>query len=168
MFLTEDDYKLASERGIPREVVDDRFYELGWSVSKAINRPVSEGTREKEMKPHQNRFGRDELGRFKGVHVWKEHEEHIKEAASNGVSKKTYQQRVKQGWSVEKAKTTVIRQSHKTDEYIKHREIAKTHNISPSTFLRRVKAGWDIEVAATKPSKSRRWKNAKKEVPAKA
>lgn len=69
-------------------------------------------------------------------------------AKRNGISHKTFHQRIKRGWDVERAQTEPPREWNKNSWL----SLAENNGISKSTYLQRVyNLGWDKETAATKP-----------------
>ncbi|HEK9103293.1 TPA: hypothetical protein SUB30_004766 [Bacillus pseudomycoides] len=143
-----EDYETAEKNGIPRRNVNQRVQVLGWSVEKAITKPLYKGSRTK-------------------------YEGYVERAEQNGVTYKTFIARVNQlKWSLEEAANTpVLSVEERINRRLKEKQkitneqfaIAKSNGILKSTLRTRVFTyKWDIERAITTPPDIRH--RAKKEV----
>lgn len=132
-----EDYETAKKNGIPRRNVNQRVQILGWSVEKAIAKPLYKGSRTK----------------YKG---------YVERAEQNGIPYKTFIARVNQlKWPLEEAANTpVLSVAERTNRIVKKIQkisdeqfaIAKAHGVSKSTLRTRVfTLKWDIERATTTP-----------------
>lgn len=81
MYLTPDDYEIASLNGISKRTAYDRFYYRNWSRERAITDPVRKTKTVAD--PHLRNM-----------------------AVSNGIKRKTYDNRIRTGWEPELAATT--------------------------------------------------------------
>ena len=86
--ITEQEYKEAEARGIGRGTVKNRYWSLGWSKYNALNKPL-------ERK-------RNTLT-----------DEEKRTLEENGISKKTYHQRLRVGWTKERAMTEPINEQYR-------------------------------------------------------
>lgn len=93
----------------------------------------------------------------------------IDKAESIGVSKRLLYQRVRdQGWSIENAVNTPVRNQRPRGTYNKFSAIAKENNIPYKTMLERInELGWEPIRAATQPIESSEQKSARMKVQAK-
>lgn len=78
-YLTPDHYKIAEEKGIKPKLLYLRVHERGWTIEKAINTPP----RAKKKDP--------EYSKWADI------------AEKNGISRNTFFQRVRAGWTYETA-----------------------------------------------------------------
>ena len=78
-YITPEDFKIAEENGISKEVVITRVRKLGWDVDKAITKPVRA----------KRKFTKEE----------------IKTMEENGVDRNTVACRLKWGWTLEESLT---------------------------------------------------------------
>ncbi|KXI66165.1 hypothetical protein ACS47_13315 [Bacillus cereus] len=78
--------------------------------------------------------------------------EEIKQAVSIGVSEKLLDQRLRHGWTMERAITSPVGTSYEGKEKnVKMLKLARSNGISDSTYYRRRKEGMTPYEAATKP-----------------
>ena len=130
-FISEEDYKIAESNGISRNVVYQRVNSYCWSIKRAITEPI------KKLKKH--------------------YPDILDKALSIGVSREAYYNRLKIGWSIEKASSTPImskeeiyeNNSKKNTKYPEYKDLAEKNGVPYSTFKRRVRTGWDIKDAYT-------------------
>lgn len=130
-FISEEDYKIAESNGISRNVVYQRVNSYCWSVKRAITEPI------RKLKKHDEKI--------------------INKALENGISRRAYYNRLKNGWSVEKASSTPImskeeiykNNAKKSTKYPEYKSLAEENGVPYSTFIRRVRTGWDIKDAYT-------------------
>lgn len=132
-YIEPHHYETAEKNGISKKYVDNRFYEKGWTLERAITQPLRE----------------------RSTHGWDKWKDVAK------VSKKAYMQRVRLGWEHEKAALTptLSRKEVATLSATKHSlftpeqvELMKENNIPRMTAYMRVKKlGWTKEKAVTEP-----------------
>ncbi|MGM9926619.1 MAG: hypothetical protein ACI35P_01600 [Bacillus sp. (in: firmicutes)] len=138
VYIRDEDYATAAEKGISKSTVYNRVYVLGWDVKKAITKPVPKRD-EKRLK-------------YRAV------------ADAHGISRWLYYDRLREGWGYEEAATTpkcttieekirAFRQKSKravlTEEQV---EIYKKNGIPYGTVIRRIRFyGWDADRAVTEP-----------------
>jgi len=132
MFLEERHYKQAEKNGISRELADERFYDMGWSIQTAITLSSKAGT-DKSFKEYRDRK------RAEGVR--------------NGIPASTFNTRVHKGWSEERAATAPVRKMD--PERKKWQDIAEKNGIDKQLFRVRLQLGWGMEKAATLPKQRR-------------
>ncbi|AMR06403.1 hypothetical protein [Bacillus thuringiensis] len=78
--------------------------------------------------------------------------EEVEQAASIGISEKLLDQRLRQGWTMERAITSPVGTSYEGKEKnVKMLKLARSNGISDSTFYRRRREGMTPYDAATKP-----------------
>jgi hypothetical protein len=136
--LTADDYLIAKENGISRNLAYRRFYQNGWNKQRAITQPVKKG-----------------LGSFKEL------------CEQNGISMGTFYCRIQRGLSPEIAATLPVGQKGKrlipigikiTDEIIQQ---AAKNGISENTLKQRVyNYRWPVEKAVNTPVDSSKRRKA--------
>lgn len=136
-YITPDDYARAKANGLSKYLVQQRVYEYGWEVERAVTTPKK---------------------------VRKNHGDWTKKAVENGISSSTFYKRVSQGWSYEDAVSkplVPIQESHAKAAATQRTYpeayglIADAHGINRQTFRNRIKLGWSLYRAATEPAMSR-------------
>lgn len=143
-YFTEEDYEVAAANGISREQAYNRRY-LGWSKQDAITKPLVPKRR---------------------ALYWK-YEELCKK---HGISRKTFDARVKKGMKPELAATkNIIIGGHENPKLTKEQvAVGVANGISKSTIHNRVyNCHWDPQLAVTLPlgTKLREYnKNARRTV----
>jgi hypothetical protein len=123
--LTEEDFKIAEQNGLSRQLVKDRFNKRLWSKQRAITKP-KQGT-------HNSAWSK-----------WKD---------LSKVDRRAFERRLSKGWDPMKAATTPPTKG-KENGIVKqaHIEIAKSNGISRATLMSRVHVyKWDLEEAMTVP-----------------
>lgn len=134
-YITPDEYDIAEENGIRKELLEVRIRTLGWSKQRALNeKPIV-----------FNRLSKE----------W------INIAKSNGICYSTFKYRVNWlKWNVEIAATKQLqnrrnqaKMAHECSrKYPKHlKELAIKNGIKERTFYNRLKSGWSLKEAATIP-----------------
>ncbi|MCU5519844.1 hypothetical protein OCA41_05910 [Bacillus cereus] len=131
---SENQYKLAEQRGISRKNVYQRVMTYGWDIEDAIAKPLG---------------GRG-AGRHKGM---------AKVAEENGISNRVFYYRRNRGVPLYDAVTMPVRKIDRKSENF--RTLAKENGISLATYTRRVKKGMDPYEAATQ--QPRKYVRQKKE-----
>ncbi|GAA3723023.1 hypothetical protein GCM10022378_11370 [Salinicoccus jeotgali] len=76
--------------------------------------------------------------------------EDVAEAERNGINYETFTRRVRNGWTVEEAKTRPL-SGRRSMEKVRYAQMAAENGVSDNTFGARLKAGWTLEKAATTP-----------------
>lgn len=147
---TWEEYEIAEKNGISKGNVDQRI-NLGWTIEKAITKPIRVTFRQK-------------------------YAEFIKLAESNGIAFLTFRARVeKHNWTPEDAATKsimTVRDMEKKSNDKKRiipKEIyakARENGINPSTLKTRVfMLKWDMDLAATlQANKGRKTNKNKKQI----
>ena len=126
--LTDEQLKIASENNIPYERVHARIVKLGWSVDKAITKPVAKYQKHEKMK------------------------EWIATAKKNGISEKTFRSRLREGYSPKRAMTEPLKKKRIVlTDYEK--ELLSKNNISKHLFMQRLKNGWSRKQALKEPAR---------------
>lgn len=139
-YVTPEEYEIADERGISRELLDRRIRNLGWDKEAAMTKPS-----------RYNATG------------WK----NVKEIAlKNGISRATYAARIKRKWRVIDAitkppidKYEALKLAEKANSKLQNKtltdyqtKIAASNGISYSTARDRIKClKWSVEDAITTP-----------------
>lgn len=122
--LTKEDYLIAESNGISRRCAYQRVKDYFWDKKLAITLPMG-------SRPYRKHCF---------VHV----------ARENGIKDCTFRDRLKNGWSPEKAATTPVLK--KRYSYKKWEEECKKNGITKNAFNLRVnQLGWTEEKAATTP-----------------
>lgn len=124
-YITPEEYKIAAQNGIHRKTLEDRIRKLGWNKERAINTPTQKRTDYSEWYPIARENGIPEVTFRSRVNKYKWSEE---KAATepiiavqirnrkysdevyrvleiNGISERTFYNRISQGWSIERAMT---------------------------------------------------------------
>lgn len=139
-YLTDEDYRTAEMNGIKQSTAYMRVYTYNWTIEKSITKkpPGKEPERQK----------------------WR------KVAISNGIDTRLFNERVTDGWSLEKAATTQaltkeesIQKANDTKPSVFTREqilLASANGIKYGTALARYNRGWSTDDAVTAPTGSRR------------
>lgn len=136
MYLTEEDFEIALANGIPRDLAYGRFYYKYWEKQKAITLPPQ--TVDKERKK------------------WREL------ALSNGIARETFNDRLRNGWTYEKAATEPPMSAKEALKLARSRQpkilteeqrrTADANGIPYQTLRRRIRTyGWPISRAITEP-----------------
>lgn len=128
---------------ISRQVMHARL-KLGWSLEKALTTPLIKN-------PKNSKGVYDHMG---------QHFQSISEMCKHwGMTRSTYNARMKQGWSKKEALTlpkkqiNITKQScidHKGIKYESLNAMCKAYNISHYKYSSRIDAGWSVEDALTK------------------
>lgn len=135
MYLTREDYEIASQNGISEETCAQRFYSYGWDKLTAIAKPV----------------------RKRVSDTWLQYKDLC---AQHGISNDIFYGRIRIGWEPHTAATTpVLTKGQKREFVAKNRRaklspyvnVAEANGISRQTWYARVKLGWSEEEAATLP-----------------
>lgn len=140
IYITPDEYTLAASHGVSAAMLDRRVRQQDWPKQKAMTTPP---------RPRKPR------GYFT---------EWLKIAKGNGISRDSFHNRVRKGWSLEDAATKPLptdeeiraQALHATDyvrvfpeEYLR---LAEQNGIPYHTFrMRVIKSKWSYERAATEP-----------------
>ena len=128
-YITPEDFKIAEENGISKEVVITRVRKLGWDVDKAITKPVRA----------KRKFTKEE----------------IKTMEENGVDRNTVACRLKWGWTLEESLT---RPKKRGRQYVYPEWVYKEadkNGISYSALGNRIRRGMSLEEACTKKTITR-------------
>lgn len=121
--FTPEDYERAAANGISRDALANRVYSQGWDKERAITQPLNQKSQR--------------------TMIW----EKLKDRAV--VNRATYNKRVHNGMSPEKAALTPIERPNYTAEDV---EKAESNGISYNTFKNRINTyKWPVEVATTAP-----------------
>lgn len=137
-YITDEDYRRAEQNGIRKETLASRILTLGWDKETAITKPP------RKIKDYGG---------------------YTKIAKENGISNQAFLDRLKRGWSKEKAATTPIMDENqcikamadKISKYPKEIiELAEKNGICYRTFISRVHKGMSYKEAATKPVMTRK------------
>ena len=133
-YISPNEFNEAEKHGVSRQRLITRVRAQGWSKDKAIYTPP--------------RVGKDRK-------YW------VAIALENGISKKTFYQRVnKNKWCPKRAATTpIIKDNHEKGSMRREgkkyaKEILNScaeNGISRETFYSRIKRGWAVDVACTRP-----------------
>lgn len=125
LYLDEGDYAIAEKNGINRKNASQRFYQYGWTVEDAINKPKGNSGILKKLQ---------------------------EKAASNGVelSMGAVAARRSKGWTNEEV-VTVPKGGHKRvdNDYYYYINLAASNGIKRNTYVGRRNRGWTKERAAT-------------------
>lgn len=132
-YIEPHHYEIAESNGISKKHVNNRFYEKGWTLERAITQPLKK----------------------RSDHDWDKWKEVSK------VSKVIYMQRVRKGWDHKKAALTptlsrseVVALSNNPRKIFTEEQerLMKSNGINRSTAYMRVKKlGWPIEKAVITP-----------------
>ena len=94
------------------------------------------------------------------IKMWKEYKGI---AENNGISRGTFNERVRKGMQPKQAATQPLRGKKHSKEYYKWRDVAKKNGINKGTYNSRIKLqGMDYEKAATTPLQHNYGKKSKK------
>ncbi|MDZ4454610.1 nucleoside permease [Bacillus cereus] len=125
--FTKEEREIAESNGISYGTAYARIFVMGMSVEEAITAP---------LRPHR--------GRSRKHGQWKEI------ALENGVSERTFYNRLRLGWTYKNAATKPARRKGEIEK--KWLNIAKSNGIGYQTFASRIRTRkWDMERAATTP-----------------
>lgn len=125
--FTKEEREVAESNGISYGTAYARIFVMGMSVEEAITAPL-----------------RTHRGRSCKHGQWKEI------ALENGISERTFYNRLRLGWAYENAATKPARQKGEIEK--KWLNIAKNNGIGYQTFASRIRTRkWDMERAATTP-----------------
>lgn len=122
-YITPEDYRIAEENGISKDVVTSRVRKLGWDIDRAIAKPVRS----------KRKFT----------------EEQIKIMEENGIDRNTVTCRLQWGWTLGEAMT---KPKKKGRQYVYPEWVykeAEKHGINYSTLNNRIKRGMGLERACT-------------------
>lgn len=138
-YLTDENYITGATIGISKQTLYKRVYEMGWSVEKAITKPI-------------NKFN----------DIWERNRE---TAEKNGVSKKLFYNRIYAGVSETEATGPKKDPNEKRTAQAKlkkqHLETASKNGINANTVMKRVyDYHWPVEKAVTEPVDVRMRKKA--------
>lgn len=136
-YLTEEDYQIAEQNGIPKNVVDRRYYYsyTQWTKEDAITKPLKSPPKYEEE--------------------WND----MKEIALvNGITRSHFGVRMRRGKSKEEAAgprltPDEIAQCYKKRNNRKNPYVSRAleNGIKPYTYYRRLVLGWTEEEACTEP-----------------
>lgn len=125
--FTKEEREIAESNGISYGTAYARIFVMGMSVEEAITAP---------LRPHR--------GRSRKHGQWKEI------ALENGISERTFYNRLRLGWTYKNAATKPARRKGEIEK--KWLNIAKNNGIGYQTFASRIRTRkWDMERAATTP-----------------
>jgi len=134
-YITPEEYEIAEQHGISRQMVNNRVRSLGWNKEIALT-----------QEPNVRKLLDKEL---------------VNKAKENGIGRETLRYRINNGWNLEDASTIppldtkeLMRTlGEKSRKYSKELiEIAKTNGISIKTFYERIHIyKWDVVKAANTP-----------------
>ncbi|MBT2696374.1 hypothetical protein J7E79_02845 [Bacillus sp. ISL-40] len=132
-YITPDEYEIAKENGVSRQLLDLRIRTLAWEKEKAIQTP-----------PHEK----------KSLKEW------VEIAERNGICYSTLRYRINRlGWEPERAANQPLQDRAAIAKYAsdrsrkyptKYKRMAEQNGIPERTFYRRMKEGWDPQIAATR------------------
>ncbi|QUW34573.1 hypothetical protein J8Y17_28170 (plasmid) [Bacillus cereus] len=175
---TESQYKIAEQNGISRQTVNQRIKKGKKTIEQAITEPLSGEFARKHRKyidlakkngidyktfrsrilyGKRRKWTPEEAATtpatvYRKINYQKPSKEEIKQAASIGVGEKLLDQRLRQGWTMERAITSPVGTSYEGKEKnVKILKLARNNGISDSTYYRRRKEGMAPYEAATKP-----------------
>lgn len=123
--LNEENYKIAAANGISKKNVKQRYLDNGWTIEKAITKPLKKETG-----------------------LWPEWKEVCE---SNGVSNELFNIRLRKGNTPEKSATTPKGVGRSKGLWKEYKEQAEAAGIKAATFYSRVRKGTPPEEAATIP-----------------
>ncbi|PHE19207.1 hypothetical protein COF59_08235 [Bacillus pseudomycoides] len=124
--IPDECFEKALSNGISKPTLRTRIFILNWDMERATT------------KPPDKRFGPKERGTGKKFNYQAPTTKEVQQAASVGVSRKLLDQRLCQGWSMERAITTPVGTSYEGQEKnVKMLKLAAKNGISESTFYRR-------------------------------
>lgn len=136
-YLTDEHYAIAEQNGIPKKLVDYRYYYsyTNWTIENAITKPVKA--------PPQYEA------------EWQE----MKEIAfANGINRSLFGNRMRRGKSKEEAAGPKLTKEEMTELSRKRNKRrnqylirALENGIKPYTYYRRLVLGWTPEQACTEP-----------------
>ena len=123
-YITQEDFKIAEENGIPEYVVTTRVRKLGWDIDRAITKPVRS----------KRKFT----------------EEEIRAMEENEIDRDVAAGRMYWGWTLEEAITKPKKggRQHVYPEWV-YKEADK-NGISYSALGNRIRSGMSLEEACTK------------------
>ena|SRR5690625_1364930 len=101
-YITDEDYRKASENGISYDLLNTRIRSLGWNKQKAISAPV------KKYRKKRNKYGK-----------WAD------VAIDNNIPYSTFVQRVRNGMDIEQAATTPLVCKRKWSQEMRERRMKK-------------------------------------------
>lgn len=175
---TESQYKIAERNGISRQTVNRRIAKGNKTVEQAITEPLSgefarkyrkyielakkngidyKTFRSRILHGKRRKWTPEEAATipatvYRKMNYRKPSEEEIKQAALIGVSEKLLDQRLRHGWTMERAITSPVGTSYEGKEKnVKMLKLARNNGISDSTYYRRRREGMTPYDAATRP-----------------
>ena len=139
-YITPEEYSLAKRNGISKENLEQRIRCYGWNKEKALNTPVRKRgvipKKFKDMAKKNNIPIATFYNRVYGL-KWSMEKastepimdietkaqnfvkrlrkypiEYIEKAKANGISEHTFRRRVRDGWSIERAATTPVKEGY--------------------------------------------------------
>ncbi|HFJ9375216.1 TPA: hypothetical protein ACGW7B_005926 [Bacillus nitratireducens] len=163
-YITDEHYLLANRNGIPKKNVDQRVYEYGWEIEKAISHPLHKTSKGKQNRAMVLLAEKNGIGYQTYIKRIKKgmdpHEAATKRsdmslelemALGNGICKRTFYKRVERGMNTFEAATKPLKNKKFSKQYKKELEIAKSNGITYQKFYNRVMNwGYDPTEAATK------------------
>ncbi|MBM6649045.1 hypothetical protein [Bacillus sp. RIT 809] len=167
--ITDEQYLIANKNGISKKNVYQRVNEYGWSIEKAITKPIYNTNKRKTERALML------LAELNGVNYatyrqrikdgMDPHEAAVKRttisvelqiALDNGIEVETFRGRVKRGMTPYEAATQPLKIRKFSTEYKKELKIAKSNGITYQKFYNRVmNLGFDPMEAATKKTTER-------------
>ena len=126
-YITPEDYEIAAKNGIKKDTVNQRVRRYGWDIDRAITQKSKRVDLPQEVMNKANEIG---------------------------IDKETVLRRIREGWNMEEACSTIIGRtgrprSHPDWVY----EMAKKNGIRLATVNHRINYGWDIMRACTEEVK---------------
>lgn len=166
VYVTDEHYLLANRNGISKKNVDQRVYEYGWEIEKAISHPLhktSKGKQNRAMVLLAEKNGISYQTYIKRIKKGMDlHEAATKRsdmslelemALKNGICKRTFYKRIERGMNTYEAATKPLKNRKFSVEYKEELKIAKRNGITYQKFYNRVmNLGFDPMEAATKQS----------------
>lgn len=124
-YITPEEYKRAAENGIRKRTLEDRIRKYGWSKERALTQPIQRKVERSKWRliAKENRISEITFSSRVNKYKWDEEkaatepirvltggkrkysEEVYISLEKNGISRKTFYNRISQGWSLERAMT---------------------------------------------------------------
>ncbi|WP_064774770.1 hypothetical protein [Bacillus cereus] len=162
--ITGEQYLIANRNGISKKNVYQRVNEYGWSIEKAITKPLN-NTKNKKTDRHLMLLAelnginyatyrqriKDGMDPHEAAVKCNKYSMELQMALDNGIGTEAFYTRLRRGMTPYEAATKPLKHKNFSKEYKEELEIAKSNGIAYQTFYKRVMdLGFDPMEAATK------------------
>ncbi|MEW9139778.1 hypothetical protein [Bacillus wiedmannii] len=166
IYITDEQYLIANRNGISKKNVYQRVNECGWSIEKAITKPLHNTKNKKTDRAlmllaelngisydtYKKRI-KDGMDPHEAAVKCNKYSVELQIALDNGIGSEAFYSRLRRGMTPYEAATQPLKYKRFSNKYKKELKIAKSNGITYQTFYKRV---MDLECdpmeAATKKS----------------